>query len=324
MRKTIVISTLFSLFGVAFVVGMIMLAGFGSKAAETGDVAKPDTRYVREDAEKKKKVKTAEGEETTAKYITTDESVKDSPVDIYEDEGQNQYRYNEQGELIAYRAGIKETEISQKTEEESLNKGQNTEPEEKEEAAAESIETSDAKELKLAIEVDPENLPLIKASWEYVCETYGDRVVGFELVEFKENGIGSIDKFDIRFGINFGVGKFIYGPKARVSWDFNGELSSSFCAEYEQLMRDLDRSLVDHITEQQILDKVKEDFGKEHSTIDLDSLQLRSVRMIQTDEGYKIRVPFQYDFEYYDKNLKQQRIHELLEHYDYPLIEFRK
>lgn len=180
-------------------VGVSVYAGLENNRPSRSEMAVPDTWYERPDAEKEKTItkkepsvsvndagdQTESDEEEVLTYVATDGREKDNPLDVYEDENRNQYRYNQKGELETYRQG--QTELLTGTDG-SITKQQ-----------------------------------AIDLTWKQISQLYGERVNGFTLVSCTERSSNS--GYDVVFGKTYGVDGFIVGARSGNEILLNGDFS---------------------------------------------------------------------------------------------------
>lgn len=267
---------------------MLLLCGCGIGQE---DSAAPGERV---EADEKKTLTAADGTQKDITYVETDRSKENAEIDIYADEENNKYHYDESGKMVGYVAGLKDTSEGVADEVAEINK------------RAESATKANGNELKMAIAVDKEHLPLIKASWAHLCENHGDWVTGFALTEFKHTP-ELMTKYTVVFGKTYGKGGFIAGETATVTWEeaWNGtpELSTSHCTGWS--MDGADLSILNDLTREDIMERIISRCEKKNLKIDSDTIEIKEVRTgIAADRVIRIQVSYAYYENYYDEDAK--------------------
>ena len=200
MRKKLIIT-------IATVSIVLMLVGSGiliyaglENDRNIEEITYSDARYERKDAEKTKTIQIdgTEGEkEKILDYSVTDSSGK-TTVDIYTDEDQNNYSYNQDGELVRY-VDHGESEID---------------------GSVEELTETEAKSL----------------AWKYALQLYGDRVDGFELILYRCSS--ALMGHEVFFAKTYGADDFVFGARAVVNVNLDGTLGSSSISKEETLLYD--------------------------------------------------------------------------------------
>lgn len=169
----------------------------------------------------KDSVQSSEKGTETLTYEITEQVSKENPVDIYLDSDQNQYRYNQSGELEFYQANS--------ANEETLPLDQ--EPCTEEEA--------------------------IRLAAAYLYKLFGERVEGFtfDSVDIASSvGDRHVDRW-IRFTKNFGIDGFIEGASANALVRATGDLSIAYIS-LRELNDEFDPSTVEKLSWKIVADQV--------------------------------------------------------------------
>ncbi len=215
MKKKIII-TIISIGIVVAIsgVGIAVSASLVNKNPSPHSDAYPDTWYEKEEAAKKKTILMSESakierkdssqdqpstkstekmnsdppkKEQVLTYVITDGSDEKNPLDIYQDENENQYRYNQSGELDTYKQDFV-----------NMN-----------EIPTEGITEKEA----------------VVLGWKYASQLYGTRVENFQLkqcrLQSEEMG------YYVEFVRKYGVDNFISGAGVLTIVRKNGELGAS-------------------------------------------------------------------------------------------------
>lgn len=203
-KKNMVLITICTFILMAVVFGATILAQSENQPVQsTGKL--PNSWYQRNDAEKTKTISIVDvtpqnnnfsnarlisnsengSKKITLTYLATDGSKTGYPIDIYEDEQKNQFRYNPDGEIDAYRHGNNETaniRFGDLTKEQAANQTQ-----------------------------------------QFITQLYGERIEGFELLRCVERS--SNQGYFVDYGKTYGVDGFIVGAKSCNAIQLNGEFS---------------------------------------------------------------------------------------------------
>ena len=236
------------------------------------DTKKATSWFIREDVQESKNVTTTDGTQKNATYAGTNGKDENNPIDIYEDENQNQYRYNQDGDLVAYRAGLSETTTNSA---ESNNETFSTS----------SVE-NDHHTLTIPDDISVADQTILDFTWNYVCQTYNERINGFELLRF-ELRPGSAGYY-VDFAKTYGANGFITGPLIANSLDLNGNLIYS--AISDDLMTDFDASLVENLTQEQVYASVVPVFEEQNPGYAATPIEISSVKLVRQNDTFALQV----------------------------------
>lgn len=237
------------------------------------DTKKADGWFIREEIQENKTVTTINGTQKNATYTGTNGSEKNNPIDIYEDEDQNQYRYNQDGDLIAYRTGLSETESNTS---ESSNKT----------VSQFNIVENDTGTLTISDDIPIADQAILNSTWNYVCQAYGNRVNGFELLrcELRPGTAG----YYVDFAKTYGVDGFITGPLIANALDLNGNLIYSTISN--DLMTDFDASIVENLTQEQVYASVVPAYEEQKPDYATTPIEISSVKLIRQNNTFALQV----------------------------------
>ncbi|MBQ8600143.1 MAG: hypothetical protein IJ407_02015 [Clostridia bacterium] len=234
---------------------------------------KTDNWYIRGNAPKNKVAITDNGTRENVSYTDTNGNKPENPNDIYEDEEQNQYRYNQDGDLVAYRAGLSETETNST---ESSN----------ETVSQFNIVENDTRTLTISDNIPIADQMILNSTWNYVCQAYGNRVNGFELLrcELRPGTAG----YYVDFAKTYGVNGFITGPLIANALDLNGNLIYSTISN--DLMTDFDASLVENLTQEQVYASVVPTYEEQNPDYAATPIEISSVKLIRQNNTFALQV----------------------------------
>ena len=276
MKKKIIIS-ITTVTVVLFVSIMGIVVGANYIKSFPREEAYPETWYRREDIDKTKKININESaklekEEETVKlstgeekatgeneqeltYVITNGTEKTNPLDIYQDEDKNEYRYNQEGKLDTYKQNFsnKQTVV----------------------AAEDKVSDEDR---------------IVELAWKYVTQLYGDRVTGFSLkscrLHSEEMG------YYVEFAKMYGKDGSISGAGVLAVVRVNGELGASTI--HQDLLEDFEETRISDLTKEKIMESVVPKYEVAQSRAVAGTSEITGVQLIRKDGDFALRVLIKY------------------------------
>lgn len=211
----------------------------------------------KEDVSAEKKESSSEQNDKELTYVITNGSDEANPLDIYQDENKNEYRYNQDGELDTYKQSFSNREVLGPDEEPYTEDG------------------------------------VVALARKYLNELYGERMRDMELDFSRFDGaeLG----YMVVFAKKYGVDGFIEhaGAMARIAQ--NGDLIISTIVP--DLMEDFDEKRVADLTLQEVKDRSFPMFEKEQKNCAKGSAEIYSVQLVRENDGFALSVLIDYKTE---------------------------
>lgn len=283
-KKLLVICSCFALLFVG--VSVMFFVGAGTERAQEShfEAALPDNWYAREEAAESKIVETTDSGQDVLSYKGTTTDSTEAAVDVYEGEDRSQYRYNEDGELISYRAGLTES-LPEPEKNQSAGMAQ---------PSATILTSQDGVIIPARLEItDPQHLQLVSRLWQYNCELYGERMNEMELAWFRVIQNGDNLDYTVVFGKTYGQDGIILGKNV-INTVHNEEIRTSSISG--DLLEDFDGALLEAMSEEKLLSiiesqfrELKPQYASEQFKIEL---SVESIRLRRKDGEFLVQIPF--------------------------------